>query len=305
MSRVLVTQTIDPAGLRILEEAGLQVDLREGLGPIERAELFARLPGCRGLMAMPTDRIDEEVLSGSALAIVANHAVGYDNVDLEAARRHGVVVSNTPGVLTAATAELTFALMLAAARHLVAADQFVRRGRFLGWRPTLFVGAELAGATLGIVGLGRIGRAVAERAEAFGMRVVHHGREGGVPLGELLDTADFVSLHCPLTPDTHHLIGEAELARMKPSAILINTARGPVLDEAALARALKERRIAAAGLDVYEREPEVHPALLELDNVVLLPHLGSASFSARRAMAEVAARNLVAVLSGGSPLNPV
>jgi glyoxylate reductase len=305
MSRVLVTQAIDPAGLAILEEAGVQVDLREGAAPIERAELLARLAACRGLMTMPTDRVDDEVLAAGPLAIVANHAVGHDNVDLEAARRRGVVITNTPDVLTEATAELTLALMLAVARHLVAADRFLRQGRFVGWRPTLFVGAELRGATLGIVGLGRIGRAVARRAEAFGMRVVHHGRCGGISLDELLAAADVVSLHCPLTPATRHLLGEAELRRMKPSALLINTARGPVVDEAALGRALTEGWIAGAGLDVYEREPEVHPSLLPLHNVVLLPHLGSASASARRAMAVLAAKNLVAVLGGDPPLNPV
>ncbi|MBW2455248.1 MAG: D-glycerate dehydrogenase [Deltaproteobacteria bacterium] len=305
MSRVLVTQEIDPTALAMLGQAGLEVDERRGEAPIERSELLARVAGCEGLLPMLTDRIDAEVLDAAPLKVVSNHAVGVDNIDLPAAAERHIVVTHTPGVLTEATAELTLALLLATARRIVEADQFLRAGRYQGWRPTLLRGADLDGAVLGIVGLGRIGRAVAQRAEAFGMTVMHFSRNRGVALNELLDQADFLSLHCPLTEQTHHLIGEAQLRRMKPTAILINTARGPVVDEAALARALAERSIAAAGLDVFEQEPAVHPQLLELDNVVLLPHIASATTRCRRRMGVAAAANLVAVLAGKPPLNPV
>ncbi|HHH30474.1 MAG TPA: D-glycerate dehydrogenase, partial [Polyangiaceae bacterium] len=238
MPRVLVTQAIDPAGLTILEAAGLDVVVRQGEAPITRDELLSHLAGCVALIPMPSDVVDAEILDAAPLKIIANHAVGVDNVDRVAARRRGIEVTNTPGVLTEATAELTFALLLATARRVVEADAFLRRGAFKGWRPLLLRGFELNGATLGIVGKGRIGTAVAERAAAFGMQVIHHNRSSGVRLSSLLAQSDVVSIHCPLTDSTRHLIGEAELKAMKPTAILINTARGPVLDEAALVRAL-------------------------------------------------------------------
>lgn len=305
MPRVLVTQAIDPAGLTILETAGLDVVVRRGDAPITRDELLSGLNGCVALIAMPSDRVDAEILDAAPLKIVANHAVGVDNVDREAARKKGVEVTNTPGVLTEATAELTLALLLATARRVVEADAFLRRGDFEGWRPLLLRGFELSGATLGIIGKGRIGTAVAERASAFGMHVVHHNRSSGQRLIPLLEQSDVVSIHCPLTESTRHLIGEAELAAMKPTAILINTARGAVVDEAALVRALDAGQITAAGLDVFENEPEVHPGLIGRDDVVLLPHIGSATHRCRRRMAELAAENVVAVLSGSAPLNPV
>lgn len=305
MPRVLVTQAIDPSGLAILEAAGLDVVVREGEAPITRDELLGHLGGCVALIPMPSDRIDAEILDRAPLKIVANHAVGVDNVDREAARKRGIEVTNTPGVLTEATAELTLALLLATARRIVEADAFLRRGDFKGWRPLLLRGFELSGATLGIVGKGRIGTAVAERAAAFGMNVVHHNRSSGLRLKPLLEQSDVVSLHCPLTESTRHLIGEAELSTMKPTAILINTARGPVVDESALVRALDAGQITAAGLDVFENEPAVHPDLVGRDDVVLLPHIGSATHRCRRRMAELAARNVVAVLSGDGPLNPV
>ncbi len=306
MARVLVTQEIDGAALAMLREAGLDVDERRGEAPIERSELLSRVTGCDGLLPMLTDRIDAEVLDAAPLKVVSNHAVGVDNIDLPAAAARNIVVTNTPGVLTEATADLTLALLLATARRIVEADRFLRAGRYQGWRPTLLRGADLDGAVLGIVGLGRIGTAVARRAEAFGMKVIHSSRDRGVALDELLAEADFLSLHCPLTEQTHHLIGEGQLRRMKPTAILINTARGPVVDEAALARALAEHWIAAAGLDVFEQEPQVHARLVELDNVVLLPHIASATTRCRRRMGEAAAANLVAVLvRGRAPLNPV
>lgn len=305
--RVFVTQEIDPEGLDVLHAAGLEVDMRVSEMPIDRGELLEGVVGSDALIVMPTERVDAAVLTsaGPQLQIVANHAVGTDNIDLSATRAAGVPVTNTPGVLTDATADLAMALLLAAARHVATADRYVRRGDFKGWRPTLFRGLELRGARLGIVGLGRIGQATAVRARAFGMEVVHCSRSSGIPLEELLRTCDVVSLHCPLTPATRHLIGARELAWMKPTAVLVNTARGPVVDEAALARALAQGTIAAAGLDVFEAEPVVHLALMNLDNVVLAPHLGSATFVARRKMALLATRNVVAVLGGGSALNPV
>ena len=305
MPRVLVTQAIDPAGLAILESAGLDAVVREGEAPITREELLSGLAGCVALIPMPSDRVDAEILDAAPLKIVANHAVGVDNIDREAARKRGIEVTNTPGVLTEATAELTLALLLATARRVVEADAFLRRGDFKGWRPLLLRGFELHGATLGIIGKGRIGTAVAERAAAFGMHAVHHNRSSGLVLSALLEQSDVISIHCPLSESTRHLIGEAELAAMKPTAILINTARGAVVHEAALVRALDTGQITAAGLDVFEDEPAVHPGLVGRDDVVLLPHIGSATHRCRRRMAELAAENVVAVLSGKPALNPV
>lgn len=301
--RVFVTQVIDPVGIALLEEAGLEVDVFDGDRPIGRAELLRRLPGACALVSMPTERIDAEVLDVAPLRIVAQHAVGYDNIDLQAARDRGIAVTNTPGVLTDATADLTMALMLALVRRIPEADRFVRAGRFHGWMPTMLRGLELRGARLGIVGFGRIGQAVAKRAEAFGMEVVHATSRGGMPLDELFATSDIVSLHTPLTPATHHLVDGARLARMKRTAFLVNTARGAVVDERALVEALRNRTIAGAALDVFEREPHVEPGLLELDNVVLAPHVGSATHAARRAMAVLVARNVIAALRGEEPPN--
>lgn len=303
--RVFVTQPIDPAGIALLEEAGLEVDVFEGDRPIDRAELLRRLPGAAALVSMPTERIDAEVLDAAPLRVVAQHAVGFDNVDLGAARARGVPVTNTPGVLTDATADLTMALMLTLVRRLPEADRLVREGRFHGWMATMLRGLELRGARLGIVGFGRIGQAVAKRAEAFGMEVVHATSRGGMPLDELFATSDVVSLHCPLTPATRHLVDRDRLAGMKRTAYLVNTARGPVVDEAALAEALRDGVIAGAALDVFEREPLVEPGLLGLDNVVLAPHIGSATVAARRAMSVMVARNVLAALRGDPLPDPV
>jgi glyoxylate reductase len=244
-------------------------------------------------------------------------AVGYDNVDVEAAARRGVVVTNTPGVLDDATADLTLTLILAATRRVAEGDRLVRSGRPWNWGMHFMLGSGLRGKLLGIVGLGGIGRRVAERARAFGMEIAYHSRHEApadvvaglaaerLPLERLLAEADVLSLHCPLTPETQHLIGAAELEAMKPTAVLVNAARGPVVEERALAEALAAGRIAAAGLDVYEHEPQVEPALLALDNVVLTPHLGSATVETRTAMAELAARNAIAVVRGEDPPTPV
>jgi glyoxylate reductase len=262
---------------------------------------------------MLTDVVDEELLeaAGSTLRVVANYAVGYDNVDLGAASRRGVVVANTPGVLTEATAELTLALVLDVARRVSEGDRLVRSGAPWEWSPTFMLGHGLGGRTLGIVGLGRIGSAVARLATVFGMEVVYFGGGGPyerVDLPELLARSHVVSLHCPLTPDTYHLIGAAELRAMRSDAILVNTSRGQVVDEAALAEALAAGEIAGAGLDVYEREPEVTQALRTLPNVVLAPHLGSATEEARVAMGMLCVEALSAVLLDGrvpeNALNP-
>lgn len=303
--RVLITREVDQAGARRLREAGLEVDVWRSETPMPRADLLERVRGCAGLVPMPTEQVDGEVLDAGPLRVVATHSVGYDHVDLDAARQRGVVVAHTPEVLTDATADLTMALLLATARHVVAGDRLVRRGGFHGWRPTMMRGMELAGRRLGLIGRGRIGTAVEARARAFGMEVVHHARSSGLPLDELLATSHVVSVHCPLNEATHHLVGAEALRAMRSDALLINTSRGAVVDEAALARALREEEIAGAGLDVYEEEPAVHPELPELSNVTLLPHLGSATFDARRRMAETAARNAVAVLRGEPPPNPV
>ena len=259
-------------------------------------------------MLMLTDRVDDELLdaAGPQLRIVADYAVGIDNLDVEACRRRGVVVSNTPDVLTETTAELTLAIVLALLRRVAEGDRLIRRGEQWIWAPNLMLGRGLASLTLGLVGYGRIGRAVARLADAHGMNVIHSTRSSGIPLEELLVTADVVSLHLPLSDESRHLIDAAALAQMKPSAVLVNVSRGPIVDEEALVTALREGRIAGAALDVFEREPEVHPGLLELENVVLVPHLGSATLETREAMGMLCVGALRAVLLDGTvPPNAV
>ncbi|HKS16617.1 MAG TPA: D-glycerate dehydrogenase [Planctomycetota bacterium] len=271
-----------------------------------KGTLFQAAKRSEALITLLTDRVDRSVLeAGKNLRVVANVAVGVDNIDIETATRLGILVTNTPGVLTESTADLAWALILAVARRVVEGDALVRAGRFKGWGFDLLRGLELRGKTLGIVGAGRIGGAVARRARGFGMKVLVHSRTRGVPLQTLLKSSDVVSLHTPLTPASRHLIGAAELRLMKPTAILVNTARGPIVDEKALAEALRKRRIAGAGLDVYEREPKVHPGLMRLKNVVLLPHLGSATDDTRRAMLDTAVKNVKAALAGKRPPNLV
>jgi len=263
-----------------------------------------------------SERIDGDTLVGaSRLRILANYAVGYNNVDLTAAHGRGVIVTNTPDVLTDATADLTWALLLATARRVVEGDALVRAGGWTGWTATQLLGAEVAGRTLGIIGMGRIGQAVAQRAAGFRMRVLYQARRPIPPplsgtwelrtLSEVLRQADFISIHVPLTDTTRHLIGRAELALMRQTAVLINTARGPIVDEAALVEALQKRTLAGAGLDVYEEEPRIHPRLLVLPQVVLLPHLGSATWSARIQMGMICLQNIEAVLGGRPAPNAV
>ncbi|MGN6258742.1 MAG: 2-hydroxyacid dehydrogenase [Solirubrobacterales bacterium] len=314
----VVTNRLPAPAIELLRAAGeVRSDEREV--PVPRQELLELVAGADAVLTLLQDRVDEELLeaAGPQLRCLANVAVGYDNVDVEAATRRGIVVTNTPGVLDDATADLTLALILAVTRRVAEGDRLIRAGRPWTWGMHFMLGSDLRGKRLGIVGLGGIGQRVAERARAFGMEIAYHSRHPApgevvaeleaerMPLEQLLPSADVLSLHCPLTPETHHLIGAAELAAMKPSAVLVNAARGLVVDERALAEALAAGQIAAAGLDVYEHEPRVEPALLELDNVVLTPHLGSATIESRTAMAELAARNAISVLQGQGPLTPV
>jgi lactate dehydrogenase-like 2-hydroxyacid dehydrogenase len=318
--RVYASRRLTPAAVDRLRDSAVRFACHdEPMFPPDRDRLLAEAKGSSALITMLTERIDAELLdaAGPGLRVVANVAVGYDNVDLDAARERSIQVTNTPGVLDGATADFTLALMLAASRRLVEADRLIRDGTPWHWGPTVLTGLDLsAGAALGIVGLGRIGLAVARRAHAFGMTLLASGgkvdspeaRELGVvpvELDELLERADVVSLHCPLTPRTRGMIGTAELARMKPTAILVNTARGALVDEEALARALGEGTIAGAGLDVFAHEPSVPEALRRLDNVVLAPHVGSAGGATRERMCDLAVGNVLAVMAGEPPLTPV
>ncbi|GAA4399471.1 D-glycerate dehydrogenase [Fodinibacter luteus] len=319
MARVLVSARVPGDAVARLRAAGHEVTSRDVDSPMPREELLAAVAGVDALVAMLVDRVDAELLdaAGPGLRVVANVAVGYDNVDLSACRERGVVVTNTPGVLTDATADLAMALVLMTTRSLGAAERRVRTGEPWRWSLTGHLGTGLRGKTLGIVGPGAIGIATARRALAFGMEVVLTGRSEPDPavvealgarvvdLAELLACADVVALHCPLTPATHHLVGAEQLRAMKRTAHLVNTSRGPVVDEAALVAALEAGEVAGAGLDVFEDEPRVHPGLLARDDVVLLPHVGSATVETRTAMADLAVANVVAALGGDPAVTPV
>ena len=312
MPKILVARKLPSSVLSKLESIG-DVDLFTGGDPMSPDELRARVKGKTALVTTLTEQIDKSVIdAGTDLKIVANVAVGYNNIDVGYARSRGVTVTNTPDVLTEAVADFTWALILDITRRVSEGDRLVRRGEWKGWALDFMLGSELRGKQLGLVGLGRIGRAVAAKAPAFGMRVAYHTiPEADLPGAEatsfdrVLNTSDVVSIHVPLLPETRHLIDRKALARMKRSAYLINTSRGPVVDEEALAWALEQRLIAGAALDVHEHEPKVHPGLLRLENVVLLPHLASATTETRTAMAELAANNVIAVLSGQPPITPV
>ncbi len=313
--KVLVTREIPEAGLHVLKPFDVTV-LHER--PPTRDELLDAVRDVSGVLATATETMDGEVMdaAGENLKVVANMAVGYDNIDVEAAGERGVIVTNTPGVLDETTADVAFMLLLAAARRLGEGERLLRAGRWEWWGPKQLMGRDVWGKKLGIIGFGRIGQSVARRAKGFGMDILYHNRSRKeeaerdlgaryLKLDELLETADFVSIHTPLTDETHHLIGAEEFRKMKPEAVLVNTSRGPVVDEAALADALADHRIFAAGLDVYEEEPEVNPKLLDLENVVLAPHIGSASVETRDRMATLAAENISAILSGEEPKTPV
>lgn len=317
MKKVVVTRPVPAAALDLLKERFDVSVLAEGEAERPGALAIA-LEEAHGALVLITESIGEaELERAQNLELLANMAVGYNNIDVEAAAARGVLVTNTPDVLTETTADLTWALVLAVARRVVESDKFLRAGRFDRWGPLMLLGPDVHGKRLGIVGLGRIGEAVARRGRlGFGMSVSYWGRcrnerveselnARRMELDELLETSDVVSIHVPLSDATHHLIGARELERMKTTAILINTARGPVLDEAALVAALEAEQIWGAGLDVFENEPEVHPGLMDRDDVVLLPHIGSGSLETRNRMARLAAENLVEVLEGREPLTPV
>lgn len=313
MPRTLVTRKL-PSSVIAKLEAACEVDLYTGSKAISREELLQRVKGKDALVCLLTDTIDTMLLdaAGPQLKVVANVAVGYNNIDVPACRARGVVVTNTPDVLTNACADFAWGLILAVTRRLGEGERQLHAGAWGGWALDHMLGMELRGKQLGLVGVGRIGRAVAEKAPAFGMTVAYAepapiNLPGAVhmPLDRLLATSDVVSLHVPMIPETTHLIDKKALARMKRNAYLINTSRGPVVDEEALAWALKERLIAGAALDVYEKEPEIHPALMSLENVLLIPHLASATTETRTAMADLAVSNAIAVLNGHAPLTPV
>ncbi len=312
MNKILVTRRLPSSVIQKLEAAA-EVDLYTGEAAIPPDELRARVADKDALVCLLTDAVDRSVIDAApALKAIANVAVGYNNIDIAYAKSRGIVVTNTPDVLTESVADFTWALILAITRRLSEGERLVRRGEWKGWALDLMLGTELRGKQLGLVGVGRIGRAVAARAGAFGMRVAYTSRREialagaeAMPLDRLLLTSDIVSLHVPLTPETRSLIDKRALARMKRSAYLINTARGPVVDEAALAWALQHHLLAGAALDVYENEPAVHPDLLTLENVLLVPHLGSGTTETRTAMADLAVENVLAVLAGRPPLTPV
>lgn len=319
MPTIFITRKIPDSGIKLLKSKGYVVRVYSGDKPIPRPELLRRVRGADAILSLLTDTIDAAVMdaAGHRLKIIANYAVGFDNVDVKAATARKIVVTNTPGVLTEAVAEHTVALMMAVARRVPESDVFMRTGKYQGWEPELLLGMELKGKTLGIVGLGRIGFRVAEMAvKGMGMKVVYNDVKPNadfekqfegryLKLDSLLRASDVVSIHVPLLPTTKHLVNAKKFVMMKPSAILINTSRGPIVDEKALVVALRRKQIAGAGLDVFEFEPKLAPGLSKLSNVVLTPHTASATVEARQAMSRLAAENIVAVLSGKPPVTSV
>jgi glyoxylate reductase len=306
---VLVTRRVPPEGIELLRKSGAEVRWHDEESALPRAKLLAQVRPCDGVIVTGGDRVDAEFLDAAPkLKVVSCVAVGYDNVDLAGATQRRIAVTNTPDVLTDACADLTWALILGIARRVVEGDRLARSGEWRGWAPTQLLGVDVAGKTLGIVGAGRIGAAVAKRATGFSMRILYFSRNPKpemdalgakrMTFDEVLRESDFVCVHVPLTPETRHMFGETEFRKMKPAAYFINIARGPVHDEAALARALRDGWIAGAALDVYEHEPKINPGLLQMPNTLLLPHLGSATVETRRRMSVLAAENLLAVLDG-------
>jgi len=317
-SHVFVTRPLPAPGIDLLKDSGFEVRSNPEDRPLSREELLAGVRDADALICMLSDRIDSELLdSAPALKVIANYAVGHDNIDVGAVRKRGIEVTNTPGVLTEATADLAWALLLAAARNLGAGERMVRAGEWTGWGPMQLLGEPLQGRTLGIVGMGAIGQAVARRGKGFGLEIIYFNRNRVAPeiessLGaqfvsfdELVRRSDFVSLHAPLNEQSRHLFNQQTFQSMKSTAVLVNTGRGALIDEVELVAALQQGRIAAAGLDVYEFEPKITEGLVSLDNVVLAPHLGSASTSARGDMVRLCCENVIAVLAGKPALTPV
>jgi glyoxylate reductase len=315
--KVLITHPIPRIGIELLEER-YSVTVLESRYPLEPAFLREKIRDYEGLITLLMDRVDEPLLAAAEhLKVVANHAVGYENIDVDAVKRHRVMATNTPGVLTHATAEIAFALLICLTRRILEADRYTREGRFTVWDPLLLRGDELNGKNLGIIGMGRIGFEMARRCRAFGMNILYYNRNRAAEekeraveavycgFNELLERSHVISLHVPSTSETRRLIDSAAFDRMRDGAYLINTARGEIVDEAALINAIKCGKLKGAGLDVYEFEPEISPGLFEMENVVLLPHIGSATIEARNRMSETAARNVIAVLEGERPLNPI
>jgi glyoxylate reductase len=312
--RVLLMHPILDPGPAILAEASEVIAYPAG-SPLDEASIRQAAEGCVGIVSQLMDPIRETVLSTPGLKIVSNVAVGFDNIDVASATAHKVMVTNTPGVLDDATADFAFTLLMSMARRIVEADHFTRAGKFKGWAIDMMLGADVFGATLGLIGVGRIGRGVAHRAKGFNMRVLYYDPHPLPPdaeqqlgatrvdLGRLLAESDFVSIHVPLTQETHHMLSTPQFGQMKRSAILVNTSRGPVVDEAALVEALEAKKIAGAGLDVYEREPGVHPGLVAMPNVILAPHIASATTRTRSEMSAMASRNIATAVRGGRPPN--
>lgn len=318
--KILITQKVPDPAYPLLEAIGeVEANTEEGM-IWSYEELLRRGPGHEYIYCLLTDTIDEQFLTACATAhprtkMIATMAVGFNNINVTAATRLGIAVSNTPGVLSDTTADLAFALLMATARRIPESERFLRAGKYTGWGPLLFCGAEVHHTTLGLIGAGRIGKIVAKRASGFEMKILYHNvhrmtgaeeaeyRATYLPLDDLLQQADFISIHTPSLPSTHHLIGERELNLMKPGAILINTARGSIVDEKALVKALQSGKIAGAGLDVFENEPAIEPELLTMENVVLLPHIASASLQTRTLMATMASNNLAAHARGERPPN--
>ncbi|ACJ75602.1 glyoxylate reductase [Thermosipho africanus Ob7] len=313
--KVFITYKIPESGINLLKEK-FDVDVYEGEKFLTKQEMMERLKDADAVVTQLRDPVDKEFIdAGKKLKIIANYAVGFNNIDVEYAKQKGIYVTNTPDVLTEATADIAWALILAVARKIIPADKFTREGKFEGWKPNLFLGYEIYGKTLGIIGMGRIGKAVARRAMGFGMKIIYHNRKRVeddykynakyVDLETLLKESDYISINAPLTNETYHLLNKERLSLLKKNAILVNTARGPIIDEKALYELLKDGKIAGAGFDVYENEPEITKGLEKLDNVVLLPHIGSATYETREKMSIMVAENIIDALEGKIPRNLV
>ncbi len=315
--KVFITRKLPDVAEQLLVKHGIVVDVYEKDRPIPRRELLRRSKDADGIVSLLTEKVDKQFIDNlKHCKVIANYAVGYDNIDVDYAKSKGIFVTNTPDILTDSTADLTVALILACARHIVRSDEFVRKGKYVGWKPKLFLGTELKDKVVGIIGAGRIGTEVAKRLKAFGTKIIYFNNSQNnkiekyvsaerVTLNKLLKKSDIISVHLPLSSLTYHILNKNNLKFLKQNVILVNTSRGEVIEEDTLVKMLKQRKIFVAGFDVYENEPKINKELFALDNVVLLPHIGSATFEARFRMAELAAKNVIAVLSGKKPITPI